>query len=234
MLATWSTGQGRPGLHVKVGKALYSVPWRLIGQQVDARATATTVQVLHDGRGRRHPRPSRNGARRTDFDALPAGEDRVPHADPGLVPAAGRDDRPACQAVIGDLLDGQRPVPAPRRPGRPRPAPTSTATAGSRPPARPALAAGDPSYRTVKGILAAGTETPPAPTPAATGGRSGTAAGVPAFLRGPGELVRLNPSRAAAGPAGDEPVRINVVRRPTTSADDDRDHDQARPDHRRD
>ena len=36
--------------------------------------------------------------------------------------------------------------------------PTSTSPAGSRPPARRPTAAGDPSYRTVKGILAAGTE----------------------------------------------------------------------------
>ena len=45
-----------------------------------------------------------------------------------------------------------------------------------------ALTVGDPSYRTIKGILAAGTETPtPATTPAATN--------TPAFLRGPDELL---------------------------------------------
>jgi hypothetical protein len=45
-----------------------------------------------------------------------------------------------------------------------------------------ALEVGDPSYRTVKGILAAGTETPtPTTTPAASNS--------PAFLRGPDELL---------------------------------------------
>ena len=41
-----------PVRHVKVGPALYSVPWALIGQQVHARSTATMVQVTtrqHDG-----------------------------------------------------------------------------------------------------------------------------------------------------------------------------------------
>ena len=52
------------------------------------------------------------------------------------------------------------------------------ATGGWKPPARTALAAGDPSYRTVTGILAAGTEyegvQPPLP-----------GIDVPAWLRGP-------------------------------------------------
>ncbi len=44
-----------------------------------------------------------------------------------------------------------------------------------------ALTVGDPSYRTIKGILAAGTETPPPATATAV-------SGAPAFLRGPDEL----------------------------------------------
>ena len=50
VVATWSTGRIGPDCHLKVGKALYSVPWRLIGQQVDARAAGNTVQILHQGK----------------------------------------------------------------------------------------------------------------------------------------------------------------------------------------
>jgi len=39
VLATWSTGTIGPDIHVKVGNSLYSVPWRLIGQRLDARRT---------------------------------------------------------------------------------------------------------------------------------------------------------------------------------------------------
>jgi hypothetical protein len=46
-----------------------------------------------------------------------------------------------------------------------------------------ALAAGDPSYRTVKGILAAGRDRLPLPAQPAT------ASAVPALLRGPAALV---------------------------------------------
>ena len=45
-----------------------------------------------------------------------------------------------------------------------------------------ALTVGDPSYRTIKGILAAGTETPAPATPTAATNSS-------AFLRGPDELL---------------------------------------------
>ena len=44
-----------------------------------------------------------------------------------------------------------------------------------------AIAAGDPSYRTIKGILAAGLEADPDPAPAGDGGAA-------AFLHGPSRL----------------------------------------------
>ncbi|MGI8445784.1 MAG: hypothetical protein ACR2MP_01060, partial [Streptosporangiaceae bacterium] len=50
-----------------------------------------------------------------------------------------------------------------------------------------AAAAGDPSYRTVKGILAAGTEATPVTAPAGDGG-------APAFLHGPDALFAAEPA----------------------------------------
>ncbi|MEJ3742819.1 hypothetical protein WEI85_05980 [Actinomycetes bacterium KLBMP 9797] len=48
-LAEWSRAKAAPDVHVKCGKALHSVPWKLIGQLVDIRATATMVQIFHHG-----------------------------------------------------------------------------------------------------------------------------------------------------------------------------------------
>ena len=50
-----------------------------------------------------------------------------------------------------------------------------------------AAAAGDPSYRTVKGILAAGTEQDPVAVPAGDGGAA-------AFLHGPQALFAASPA----------------------------------------
>ena len=48
-IARWSSPKVGPDIHVKVGKALYSVPWRLIGRHVDVREGARTVEVFVDG-----------------------------------------------------------------------------------------------------------------------------------------------------------------------------------------
>jgi hypothetical protein len=48
-LAAWSYPKVGSDCHVKVAGALYSVPWRLIGQQVDARATTGRVEVFAGG-----------------------------------------------------------------------------------------------------------------------------------------------------------------------------------------
>jgi hypothetical protein len=63
-----------------------------------------------------------------------------------------------------------------------------------------AIAAGDPSYKTIRGILAAGTETHPLPAPAA-----GSGAG--AFLRGPAQIFgNVLPFPATAASAAADPA----------------------------
>ena len=63
-----------------------------------------------------------------------------------------------------------------------------------------AIDAGDPSYKTVRGILAAGTETQPPATPAGDGGAG-------AFLRGPGQIFgNVLPFPATAAGAATDPA----------------------------
>ena len=120
VLATWATAKIGPDIHAQVDKVLYSVPWRHIGKTADVRITGCDGAVLH-----RRPAgqvPSPQGPGEADrLRGLPAGEDRVPHADPGLVPQAGRRDRPVVRAADRRAARRQRPLPAPRRPGRHRP-----------------------------------------------------------------------------------------------------------------
>jgi hypothetical protein len=98
---------------------------------------------------------------------------------------------PACVALIGGLLEDNALY-------RLRAAQGVLGLADNHQPGRleaayaAAAAAGDPSYRTVKGILAAGTEQAPLTAPAGDGG-------APAFLHGPQALFAAGP--AAAGNA---------------------------------
>ena len=49
VLAEWSRCKVGPDIHVKVGRTLYSVPWRHIGATLDARSTAAMVQLFAGG-----------------------------------------------------------------------------------------------------------------------------------------------------------------------------------------
>jgi transposase len=45
-LSTWPIGTVGVDAHLKVAKALYSVPWRLIGQRLHARTAGDIVQIF--------------------------------------------------------------------------------------------------------------------------------------------------------------------------------------------
>jgi len=182
VLATWSSGKVGPDCHVKVGRALYSVPWRLIGQQVHARAAGNTVQVLHDGKVvATHVQLLRGRA--TDFEHYPAEKIAFHMRNPAWCRQQAEKIGPATAAVIGQLMEvnalhrlrsAQGIISLAGRAG--------VGNARLEAACDRALEVGDPSYRTVKGILAAGTETP---TPTTTPAPSNS----PAFLRGPDELL---------------------------------------------
>ncbi len=172
-LAEWFTPKVGSDCHVSVGGVLYSVPWRLIGQRVDARVTTRRVEIFSGSMlVKTHTRVS--GGRQTDFADYPpqkvaffvrtpfwcrkrAGElgEHVAALIGELLETNALHRLRAAQGVIGlaERFDPERVDAACRR----------------------AIEVGDPSYRTVKGILAAGTETDES---------AGAAAAVPAHLHG--------------------------------------------------
>jgi transposase len=175
-LAAWSRPKVAPDAHAKVGRTLYSLPYWLIGQRLDARATGTVVEFYLNGAlVKTHPFQPRG--RRTDWADLPEHKSGFFMRTPAWCQAQAALVGPACDALVGELLtvnalfrlrQAQGVLRLGQRHGDGR-----LEAACAR-----ATEAGDPSYRTVKGILAAGTEheavQPPLPGMAA-----------PAWLRGP-------------------------------------------------
>jgi transposase len=199
VLAAWSTGKVGPDIHVKVGPALYSVPWRLIGERVEARSTATTVQLVHRGQVvATHARAEKG--RRTNFDHYPPEKIAFHMRTPTWCRRQAARVGPACTAVIQQLLEVNALF-------RLRAAQGVLGLADKHGPDRleaacaRASAVGDPSYRTIKGILAAGTEHDTAGMP--------TTPAVPAFLRGPRALFDGADEHVAA-----------VAHLPTATADE--------------
>jgi transposase len=175
-LAVWSVGKVAIDCHVKVGKALYSVPWRLIGQSVHARSCGDIVQIVHDGTVVATHVLHVSG-RATDVEHYPPEKIAFQMRNPTWCRRTAAEVGPACVAVIAEFME----VNAISRLRSAQGVLGLRKTVGSQrldAACARALQVGDPSYRTIKGILAAGTECdgitePVAPTAAA-------------FLRGPG------------------------------------------------
>jgi len=69
----WRRAKVHPDYHIEVKRAYYSVPYRLIGQQVDVRLTANAVEVFHRGQlVAAHLRARERGRRSTREDHRPA------------------------------------------------------------------------------------------------------------------------------------------------------------------
>ncbi len=155
-LAKWSRPKVGPDIHIKVGKALYSVPWANIGKQVDAREGVRTVEVYLEGTLIKTHVRIEKGKQTDNADYPPekiafmmrtpawcrrrAGElgESVSQLVGVLMEVNALYRLRSAQGVVhlADKYDAERLNAACRR----------------------AIDVGDPSYKTVKGILVAGTE----------------------------------------------------------------------------
>ena len=171
----YSIGRVAADCHVKSGKALYSVPWRLIGQQVTARTAGDVVQIFHSGAVVATHVLHLSG-RSTNFEHYPP--HKIAHTLRTVMWCRTQAEQigPGAVAVVAELstvnaIHRLRAIQGIIR-LREKYGDDRLDLACAR-----ALAVGDPGYRTVKGILVAGTEAdqdPPAVVPAP-----------PAMLRGP-------------------------------------------------
>ncbi len=170
--------QDRPDCYARVGRAIYTVPWRFIGCRLDARDSGRTVEFYRDGQVVKTWAWAERG-RQTDWADFPP--EKVAffmHTPQWCLKRAGElgeHVKALVEGLLGlnalyRLRQAQGVVHLADKHGAVR---LDAAC-------RRAIDIGDPEYRTVKGILVAGTEDdgteqPPAPD-------------APAHLHGP---VRL-------------------------------------------
>ena len=195
VLAEWSRCKVGPDIHASVARVLYSIPWRHIGKTLDVRLTSSMVQFFDHGElVATHARTARGKA--TVAGHYPPEKIAFQMKTPVWCRKRARDIGEATATLVDGLLEvnalfrlraaqGVLHLADKHQPGR-----LEAACAK-------AAAAGDPSYRTVKGILAAGTEQVPVTAPSGDGGAG-------AFLHGPdalfaaGNVVPLRPGTEAA------------------------------------
>ena len=171
----YQVGKVAQDSHVKAGKALYSVPWRLIGQRVTVRTCGDVVQVFAgDEVAATHV--LHLSGRSTNFEHYPP--EKTAHQLRTVTWCRTQAEQigPGAVAIVAELSQVNALHRLRSIQGivglRGRVDDTRLDAACAR-----ALQVGDPRYRTVKGILAAGTEHDGAPEAAPVD--------APAFLRGP-------------------------------------------------
>ncbi|HXL62817.1 MAG TPA: IS21 family transposase [Mycobacterium sp.] len=152
----YTIGRVAPDCHVKSGKAFYSVPWRLMGQQVTARTAGDVVQIFHNDVVVATHVWHLSG-RSTNFEHYPP--HKIAHTLRSVTWCRTQAEQigPGAVAIVAELstvnaIHRLRAIQGITR-LRDKYGDARLDAACAR-----ALAVGDPRYRTVKGILVAGTE----------------------------------------------------------------------------
>jgi hypothetical protein len=180
--ATWSRPKVGADCHINVGGALYSVPWKHIGEHVEARRSTGFVEAfVGPDLIKTHPRVTKGV--QTDWADYPPEKAAFFMRTPTWCRHRAGELGADVAAVIEDLMSVNALH-------RLRSCQGIIGLADKYPPerlnaaCRRAIEVGDPTYRTIKGILAAGTEThtttEPEPPVA------------PAHLHGPAQLFAID------------------------------------------
>lgn len=180
-MTTWTQAKVGPDCHIQVGRSLYSIPYLHVGKTVDVRLTESMVQCFLEEEVVKVHRRVAQGRRSTDWNDYPPEKARILRENPEWCRHRAVEMGESVAWLVGALLDGHaqhylRQARGVLRLidvyGRER-----LEAACQR-----ARAFGDPSYRTVKGILERGLDRDVqlllTPTPSAG-----------AFLRGPENLL---------------------------------------------
>ncbi len=167
-MAHWKRAKVPVDYHVEFDHHFYSVPYTLIGQHVEIRATADLIEVLADfTRVASHLRSSVRGRHSTDPAHMPEGHRAYAEWTPERITAEAERIGPQTAAMVAALFDGA---------AHPRQAARAclglVRLAQQHPPerleeaCRYALAVGALRYKSVKHILLAGLVLPPEEFPA--------------------------------------------------------------------
>ncbi|MGH9046473.1 MAG: IS21 family transposase [Acidimicrobiales bacterium] len=155
-LANWSRPLVRHDIHVKVGKTLYSVPWRHIGSTLDAKEGTQVVEFFLNGvLIKTHVRKEKG--KQTDYSDYPPEKIAFFTRNPTWCRRRAAEIGAAASEVVEALMEVNALYRLRSAQGVVRLA-DKYGEARTNAACRRALDVGDPSYRTIKGILVAGTE----------------------------------------------------------------------------
>lgn len=104
-LATWTKGKVNIDYHLSVQEHFYSVPYQLIHQELEARSTATTVEIFYQGkRVAAHPRSYLPGRFTSLEEHRPKSHQRYLQWTPGRLVEWASKTGPHCGKVVDQIL----------------------------------------------------------------------------------------------------------------------------------
>lgn len=107
--AEWKKVRVHIDYHIEFARHYYSVPHALVGKQLEARVTASTVELFHRGvRVASHLRSRRVGGFSTRPEHMPASHREYAKWTPERLGEWAATIGPACAAVIGAILAARR------------------------------------------------------------------------------------------------------------------------------
>jgi hypothetical protein len=187
-LTTWARPKVGPDCYARAGKAIYTVPWRFIGQHVDARIGARTVEFYVDAEIVKTWVKVAKG-KQTDWADFPPEKVAFFMSTPQWCLKQATELGEHVKSLVDALLEHNALYRLRQAQGVIRLAEKHGAERLDKA-CRRAVEIGDPEYRTVKGILVAGTED--------EGDAEVLAPDAPAHLHGPLSLFESLAEEAAA------------------------------------
>lgn len=104
-IAEWRKAKVNIDYHVEVDRNMYSVPYKLLREQVDVRLTARTVEVLHNGkRVASHKRCHARGVFNTDPAHMPVSHAKQHEWSPSRILNWASGVGPQCTALCEQIL----------------------------------------------------------------------------------------------------------------------------------
>lgn len=104
-IGAWSQVTVHPDCHVKFDKALYSAPYKLVGQQLWLQSTDTVVSLYFEHElMAKHARCKKAGARSTVADHMPPNVKAFFSKDRAWLVERARGIGPSCESLVGALL----------------------------------------------------------------------------------------------------------------------------------
>jgi len=106
---TWKTARVNIDYHIEVERHYYSVPYALVHQQVDARLTADTLEILHRGvRVASHVRSHEAGKATTLTEHMPKAHQKYAGQTPSRLIAEAQQIGPDTGQLVEAILNAKR------------------------------------------------------------------------------------------------------------------------------